>query len=239
MILLMLDYDGTLAPIVAEPAQAQLGKGILPILRRLSLRNDVVVAIISGRSLADIKNRVKLDSFYYAGCHGAEMEGPGWSYLHPKMKQIAGQAAQLEKFLAEGLTKINGCIIENKNYALTVHFRKVKSELWAAVEATVRQAEVCFSKWFKLEPGRKIYEFKPAFDWDKGKAVEMLIRLYQTDDPYPIYIGDDLTDESVFNFLQGKGLSILVDNKERPYKTLAVLRMHSVNQVRQFLQSLV
>jgi trehalose 6-phosphate phosphatase len=91
----------------------------------------------------------------------------------------------------------------------------------------------------KMEPGRMIYEFKPSILWDKGRAVEMLLGLYQAYDPYPIYIGDDITDEPAFRFLRHSGLTVLVENNERPQTTAAVLRLHSIDQVLRFLKSLL
>jgi trehalose-phosphatase len=239
MIFLMLDYDGTLAPVVSNPDRARIKMEMKVVLSRLAQRDDMVMAVISGRSLGDLKSRVRLDSIYYAGCHGFEMEGPGWSYQHPKMKQVAGQVDLLEKYLNGLLSGIKGCIIENKSYALTVHFRKVKPDLYPAVERAVRQAEKKYTEWMKMEPGRMIYEFKPSILWDKGRAVEMLLGLYQAYDPYPIYIGDDITDEPAFRFLRHSGLTVLVENNERPQTTAAVLRLHSIDQVLRFLKSLL
>ena len=239
MIFLMLDYDGTLSSVVNNPARARIGREMKTTLSRLAQRDDMVLAIISGRSLTDLKSRVRLDSIYYAGCHGFEMEGPGWSYNHPQMKQVARQVYLLEKYLNGLLSGIKGCIIENKRYALTVHYRRVDKKLFPSVEKAVRQAEKKFSERMKMEPGRMIYEFKPSILWDKSRAVEMLLGLYQADDPYPIYIGDDITDEPAFRFLRHSGLTVLVENDERPQTTAAVLRLHSINQVLRFLKSLL
>jgi len=239
MIILMLDYDGTLAPVVSDPAKARMNKEMKAVLSRLARRDDIVMAVISGRSLADLKSRVGLDSIYYAGCHGFEMEGPGWSYSHPQMKQVAGQVSMLEKYLNGLLSGIKGCLIENKGYALTVHFRRVEKRLFPVVEKAVRLAEKKFSEFMEMEPGRMIYEFKPSILWDKGRAVEMLLGLYQAYDPYPIYIGDDITDEPAFRFLHHRGLTLLVENDERPRTTAAVLNLHSIDQVLRFLKSLL
>jgi trehalose 6-phosphate phosphatase len=238
MILLMLDYDGTLTPIVRDPARALLDREMAAILGRLAGRTDLVMAVISGRSLADLKKRVRLDTIYYAGCHGVEMEGPGWSYLHPQMKQTAVRIGQLEQRLRQSLRGIKWCIIENKRFALSVHYRRVAPRQLPLLEETVRRVGAPFRNWLKLEPGRMVFEFKPDINWHKGRAVETLLRLYDSDDPYPIYIGDDVTDEYAFEYLRGKGLTIMVDNDERPRRTAAVLRLRSQRQVKYFLRSL-
>ncbi|MBI4727131.1 trehalose-phosphatase [candidate division TA06 bacterium] len=234
----MLDYDGTLAPIVSDPARARLDREMLAVLKQLAARDDLMVAVISGRALADLKRKVRLDSIYYAGCHGMEMEGPGWSYVHPKMEMISVKICHLENYLRGILGRVRGSIIENKRYALTVHYRKVAARDRRKVEEVARQAEKSFSKWLKMEPGRMSFEYKPTVNWNKGKSVEILLRLHRANNPYPIYIGDDLTDESAFKRMLHKGLGILVNNNERPYQTSAVIRIRSVRHVRQFLQYL-
>ncbi|MRR09944.1 trehalose-phosphatase [bacterium] len=238
MILLMLDYDGTLAPIVRDPARALMGREMAATLARLAKRSDVVMAVISGRSLADLKRRVRLDNIYYAGCHGVEMEGPGWSYLHPRMAAVEVQVQKQEDRLRVMLAGVKRVIIENKRYALTVHYRRVAPTYPRAIARIARKAGEPFRRWLTMESGRMIFEFKPAVDWNKGKAVATLLRLCQSDDPYPIYIGDDATDEQAFESLRAKGLTILVDNDERPRRTAAVLRLRSQRQVRCFLRSL-
>lgn len=238
MILLMLDYDGTLAPIVRDPARAVLDRGTASILARLSRRNDVVMAVISGRSLADLKRRVRLDNIYYAGCHGVEMEGPGWSYLHPRMAEVEVRVQKLEDRLRVMLAGVKRVIIENKRYALTVHHRRVDPRLHARLARVVRDVSAEYRDWMVLEQGRMIFEFKPAIEWNKGKAVQTLLRMYQSDDPYPIYIGDDATDEHAFESLKGRGLTIFVDNDERSGCTAAVLRFRSQKHVKMFLRSL-
>ncbi|MCU0607123.1 MAG: trehalose-phosphatase [Candidatus Edwardsbacteria bacterium] len=238
MILLMLDFDGTLAPIVRDPARASLGRGMAASLARLAKRNDVVMAVISGRSLADLKQRVRLANIYYAGCHGFEMEGPGWSYLHPRMARVETQVKKLEDRLRTTLAGVQGTIIENKRYALTVHYRRAPRKEHPRIGRLVRQAGDPFRTWLRMEPGRMIHEFRPAVAWGKDKAVAQLMRRHRKDEPYPIFLGDDVTDEPAFEFLKGKGLTIKIDSDERAGRTAAILRLRSQRQVMAFLRSL-
>lgn len=234
----MLDFDGTLAPIVRDPARAALGHGMAAVLARLARRSDVVMAVISGRSLADLRCRMRLDNICYAGCHGVEMEGPGWSYVHPRMAPVEIQVKRLEERLHAMLAGVKRAVIENKRYALTVHYRSVEPSHARSMGKIVRTAGEPYRRWLKMEQGRMIYEFKPACDWGKGRAVDLLLKLHRRDDPFPIYIGDDATDEDAFELLRGKGLTILVDNDERPRRTAAVMRFQSIRQVQQFLAAL-
>src|SRR5471030_1282040 len=73
---LFLDFDGTLAPIVNDPGDARLAPGVRKRLEALAARNDTLVAIVSGRALADLRPRVGIASAIYAGNHGLEISGP-------------------------------------------------------------------------------------------------------------------------------------------------------------------
>src|SRR5690606_23488960 len=76
-MLVAVDFDGTLTPIVAHPAGAMLPPRAREVLERLGARPDPDVAVVSGRALEDVRERSALDGIYYAGNHGMEIEGPG------------------------------------------------------------------------------------------------------------------------------------------------------------------
>src|SRR5678815_3831800 len=83
LILLMTDYDGTLTPIVDDPADAILAVQTREDLARLARSPRARVAVISGRGIEDLRARVALDDVIYAGCHGLEIEGPNLLFRHP------------------------------------------------------------------------------------------------------------------------------------------------------------
>jgi trehalose 6-phosphate phosphatase len=82
-LLVGLDFDGTLAPIVPIPDDAQMPEHTRSIIERLASRSDTRVAIVSGRGLADLRSRVPLANVYFAGNHGLEIEGPDVTRMHP------------------------------------------------------------------------------------------------------------------------------------------------------------
>src|SRR6185437_10154763 len=85
--LLMFDYDGTLAPIALRPSQARLSEAIRRKLRQLVLRDKCVVAVVSKRSLPDLRRRVSLHHIIYIGNHGLEIESNGWGFAYPDAPQ--------------------------------------------------------------------------------------------------------------------------------------------------------
>src|SRR5437667_6410247 len=82
-LLIFLDFDGTLAPVVNDPTLASIPPETLRTLTSLAGLEKVSLAIISGRALADLKARVGLPNLIYAGNHGLEISGPGMYYLQP------------------------------------------------------------------------------------------------------------------------------------------------------------
>ncbi len=89
-LLLFLDFDGTLAPIVAEPMLAVLPGATRQVLNDLAAHNTIAIAIISGRAVGDVKGRVGLPNLIYAGNHGLEIEGRGLAFEHPEAMVLKG-----------------------------------------------------------------------------------------------------------------------------------------------------
>lgn len=239
MILLMLDYDGTLVPIRERPELAVMPKSVRAVLIQLQGNPEYELAVISGRSLADIKNMVAMPGIVYAGCHGLEIESPQWKYQQPEALAMIPLMQELEGRLKKDLAGLPAVWIENKRLTLAIHYRSASSKESKKLESCVQALHVQYQPQVRLDRGRKVYEFKPDIQWGKGDVVDLLMDARQRHNPYPIYIGDDLTDESAFRAVAGCGLSILVDNHERPKLTGAVMRVRSVSQVKLFLRSLI
>ncbi len=172
------------------------------MLRGLAARCSV--AIISGRDLADVRRLVGLDDLVYAGSHGFDIAGPGG--LHIQHEEGAAFTAAVERAteqLRPALVAIDGALVEPKRFAVAVHYRQVADDEGAEVEAAVDRVLNGVPELHKTH-GKKVFELRPRFDWDKGKAVLWLLSaLKQTGaDILPFYIGDDLTDEDAFRALR-------------------------------------
>lgn len=239
MILLMLDYDGTLAPIRSSPERAKLSAGMLNLLDRLGRSPDIILAVISGRNLKNLKEMVPVRGIYFAGCHGLEISGPGIKFLHPKAKAAIPNLTKLDKEFWGGVSKIPGILIENKGLSLAVHFRNVAPANLPSLKREIGRLRKKYPV-LLCQTGRKVCDFRPDIDWDKGKAVRLLLNKLKNKKPFPIYIGDDITDEDAFMALRGIGLTILVASRERgDGRTAAVCRLSSVAKVGGFLKSLI
>ncbi len=133
---LFLDYDGTLSPIVRDPAKAVLSLRMRGRLEALAKAGRCRIAVISGRALEDIRRRVGIAGITYGGNHGLEVEGPEGTFRYPLPAKARRALDAVRGELKKGLSAVPGTFLEEKGMTLTVHLRKVKrGELLIAAHA--------------------------------------------------------------------------------------------------------
>jgi trehalose 6-phosphate phosphatase len=234
-VFLFLDYDGTLTPIVEEFDKAYLSDPMREIIRAAS--RACRTAIISGRGMEDVKDRVKIDHVYYAGSHGFEISGPNNFYYEiEKARRLIPELDKIEKELKKNLSAIQGVKFERKKFALAVHYRQAAPDQEKIVKRIVDQV---IRNYEHLDQGRgkKVIEIKTNVYWNKGKAIQhLLMVMNKNNTPYfTIYIGDDITDEDAFIQIRD-GIGILVGNHGE--KTHASYHLIDVNAVHTFLNKM-
>ena len=232
---IFLDFDGTLAPIVEHYEDAAMTDDMKTLVKELA--TEFTIAIISGRGLNDIQNRVGVKGIYYSGSHGFEISGPHDFYKdNEAAKKIIPAFDELEPILREALNDIEGVRFERKRFTLAVHYRQVKEEKTEMVFDCVDRVLKNFNE-LTQGAGKKVIEFRPKIDWDKGKAVEMLMDELNNQGRklLPVYIGDDITDEDVFRSLDGVGIIV----GDHGAKTYADYNLQNVNEVEDFLNNLL
>ncbi len=127
-LFLFMDYDGTLTPIVARPAMAQLLPAQRQILMKCSRQKNVKMAIISGRELEDIKNRVGIPGIVYAGNHGLELEGVGVRGIHPAAIEFRKILKKLIPCLETAFIFFPEIFVEDKKFSVSIHYRQLPEE---------------------------------------------------------------------------------------------------------------
>jgi trehalose-phosphatase len=230
-VALFLDYDGTLVPIRRRPDLARLSLERRAELGRLGQKG--FVSIVSGRPLDELRRLVGVPGLAYMGNHGLELRANGRTWVHPdaaRKARAVKRAAAAIRIKARG---VRGAIVEDKGLTASVHFRLVAvrhhARLWAFVADEVRRSR----DRLVLSQGKKVFEIRPNVPWDKGQGVlEMMRRMCPC---YPIYIGDDRTDEDAFRSLRDLGLTIRVGSGRR---TLARHRLPCVDDVWELLIAL-
>lgn len=230
-----LDFDGTLAEIVAEPDAAKLVDGAAKALEHLAALCPV--AILSGRDLADVRDRIAIPGIWYSGSHGFELIGPdGTHRCNDAAAAVVPVLENVAADLREDLGHIPGVNVEHKRYAVAVHFRNVARDRVAeVVAATHRHGQ---RHGLRVTGGRKIVELRPDIDWDKGTALAWLgDQIHQTGRVLPIYVGDDLTDEDAFDAVRYSGIGIVVRHDEDSDRaTAAQFTLNNPGEVEQFLR---
>ena len=234
-----LDYDGTLTPIVEDPAKAILSDAMRATLAELAQRHTV--GIISGRDLAELRDLVRLPELFYAGSHGFDIAGPlGWSETVQHGIEFLPELDRAERVLRERLAGIAGCMVERKRFALAIHYRRAPAAGVPQIEAEVDRV-LADQPRLRKGHGKKVFEAQPKTDWDKGHAVLWLLERLGLDRPdaLPLYIGDDVTDEDAFRALQGRGLGIVVRDPEDDRTSAADYALDGVAEVGRFLAWLI
>jgi len=236
-VVVFLDYDGTLTPIVDDPEKACLSDSMRAVLKTVA--DHFPLAVISGRDLSDIQNLIGMQDIYYAGSHGFDIVGPGGMRMHhQKGANCLPSLDRAEKALKEKVNLVPGAWIERKRFSIAIHYRKVKDDDVASVKEMVTEIVGRHTD-LRRADGKKVLELQPKIDWHKGKALLWLLDKLELDnaDVVPIYMGDDVTDEDAFTTLQDRGIGIVVMDQPRP--TNAQYRVDDPGEVEQFLRKLV
>lgn len=215
-VFLLLDFDGTLAPIVARPELAVLPDEVRTLLQQLNLSSRADVAVISGRALPDLKQRVGLD-LIYAGNHGLEIEGHGLQFQGLDLSRVMPALQAVIATLLDALQSVPGALMENKGATLSIHYRAVED---ASVQDVVHAVEAACAKYadvLEVHHGKKVVEVRPKVEWGKGEASRWILQHLGNAATLTVSMGDDRTDEDIFKALPDS-ISIKVGDGETAAK---------------------
>jgi trehalose 6-phosphate phosphatase len=230
-IALFLDFDGTISSIVPVPSGATLDPEIRQMLTSLGARPDFHVAIVSGRALADVRDRVGLGHVIYVGNHGLEIEVDSTRFREPHAEALLRELRCLSLQLKLALSDTDGLEVEDKGLTLSVHFRRVNEHLHDWVRSVTFST---VSRWnsFTCREGKMVLEIKPQVDWHKGHAIKWILQGILPYASLPICIGDDVSDEDAFAAISD-GITIKVGGSG---DTRAQYLLPDVHAVGEFLQ---
>ena len=168
--MLMLDYDGTLTPIVNDPAKAFLPESTREMLQILSRK--YTVGVVSGRSLEKVTEFVGVDDIFYAGSHGFDIRGPDASLMrHQVAMDYLPHLASARDRLAARLDPIDGAEVEDNLYSVSVHFRNLRDACSLEEVQLILREELTSFPQLRLSEGKCVYELKPDIQWVRQRNL--------------------------------------------------------------------
>lgn len=235
-ILVASDFDGTLSPIVERPEEAVLSPAIRPVLDDLAgAHPEFRLAFLSGRSLEDLTRRIETGGKpVFAGNHGLQIQGSGMDWTHPA---VAAARPHLERLLVDldhWFSGVPGIEIEDKGLSVTLHHRRMIPEwlplLNEALDSISLPGEL------RRHEGKMVHEFRPAVDWNKGRAMLRIASHLGIPAGAVVFLGDDATDEDAFRELGVSSTSVHVGDEFKP--SFARFNARSPEDVADFLRAI-
>jgi trehalose 6-phosphate phosphatase len=190
---LLTDFDGTLSPIVADPATSRLVDGAAPTLEALA-RRLAVVAVVTGRAPLDARRMTGVPGLLVAGNHGMEWLEPGADAPAP-----SPEAARVRERIAAVLAAVPslaGVTVEDKGLSATIHYRTAADPEAARAAVLDALPDLGADDELELRPGRMSLELRPTGLGDKGAATRAIIDRFGLRGA--VVMGDDLTDLDMF-----------------------------------------
>ncbi len=214
------DFDGTLSKIVRDPESACMIDSTAKLIRELS--GLAPVAIVSGRSLDDLKRRLPCQLSYLVGNHGLEGLGKnGTSLVKAQETCRTWRPSLLNVDLG------NGVEVEDKQYSLAIHYRKSRNKKVA--KEKIRNIVDKLDPVPRIIAGKSVINLLPATAPHKGMAV--LEILEKSGASHVFYIGDDDTDEDVFSLPDERIMTVRVGEKRSSLAKFYVKRQSEINQL--------
>ncbi|NHB65166.1 trehalose-phosphatase [Acinetobacter sp. GFQ9D192M] len=225
-VVLFLDIDGTISEFHPDPDKSIIQPEIINILE--NLQQYIQLILVTGRSILQAQKLIHPLQWNIAGSHGLEL------IYQADLKTLISlnkpQLQALKQYIQEQAVQIPDLRIEVKDYSVALHFREYP-QLEDRVHTFALECLNHFSD-FELKAGKYVFELVPK-GANKGSAIQQIIQQYHLTDHYPMFIGDDLTDEAGFKVINAfHGCSIKVG----PGQTLAWYRLENVSQVQAFLK---
>jgi trehalose 6-phosphate phosphatase len=215
----LTDYDGTLADFHPDPATAYMSARTAALVRRLAERTDLSFGVVSGRRVADLRQRTGLPaSAYVAGLHGMEIDVRGRRWEHPALNGARERLGELREQLTHLAARVPGMLIEDKEASIAVHVRACATP--ADRSRGLACADQCAAPLVaagrvRRLPGSMAVEFLPRAACDKGDAVRWIaadVEATAHPRPWVVFVGDDLTDEDAFSAIDD-GVGVVVGDR--------------------------
>ncbi|CAA9553575.1 MAG: Trehalose-6-phosphate phosphatase, partial [uncultured Thermoleophilia bacterium] len=230
----LLDVDGTLAPIAAHPAAAAVPPETLALLTRAVTR-FALVGCVSGRPARDVARLVPVPGVVVSGNHGLELLDDDVLHTAPEVDRHLGDIRDLLRALTP-VAAGAGAWIEDKGATLAVHYRQAPDPAWARAVLELEGEPLVAEHGLEARFGRMVFEVRPPVPIDKGSAVRRILRGRRLE--RSLYAGDDRTDIDAFRVVD---VPVAVRSAEAPaeLEDAAAVVVDGVEGMRELLRRLV
>jgi trehalose 6-phosphate phosphatase len=245
-VLLCIDYDGTLVEFAADVRHTATPEEAVGLLRALLEHPRITPAIVTGRSMEDVRARIDLPGLILAAEHGKDIEAPGWRRAfkpEPEVQAAIDRIAERWEILLEGQP---GCYMQRKPLSGTFSTRRAPVEMWEPLAAGARECgrEEVAAGLVTFTGGKGLVELRPRGGWTKATATLLLAErereLRPNEEVLVVFFGDDLTDEDAMEQLHRVPPSLGVRISETlPDVTAGDVLLRSVDEVHETLRLLL
>jgi trehalose 6-phosphate phosphatase len=198
---LFLDVDGTIVEIADTPQDVQVPDGLKELLDSLCVRFHGALALVSGRTLADLDRMFAPFRFCAAGVHGCERRDPSGFQVYPDVHpRVLDRARHALLKLVEGQADL---LLEDKAFGLALHYRRAP-QLRMFAGTIVKSVLSTLGPAFTLQQGHCVYEIRPSTS-NKATAIAAFMAQAPFCGRRPMFVGDDLTDEDAFEYVNAHG----------------------------------
>jgi trehalose 6-phosphate phosphatase len=238
-LVLLFDFDGTLAEFDLDPAAPVLTPERRDWLTAVSTSPGVVLGVVSGRRLDDLKRRTRLaPTVYHSGLHGLEIEIDSRRWQHPELGDAHRHIRELSVRLTHVADRLHGSFVEDKSASVAFHVRRVQPERRGEMILTAQREAMPWIETGRVRPllGDAVIEFLPNIRSHKGDALQWIVADVEArtrSRSWVAFVGDDVTDEDAFRAIQS-GIGVLVGL--RP--TAATHQLGSIAEVDRLLRRL-
>lgn len=225
---LFLDFDGTLVELAEAPDAIRVAAELGPLLERLRRRLQGRLAIVSGRSIADLERHVPLSGIAFSGSHGVELRLADGTALPLSVPVGLDDVRERVLRFAGGRS---GLLVEEKPAGIALHYRQAPAE---AGRVGAFMTALAAERGLAVQHGKMVVELRPD-GATKGDALRAFMTEPEFEAARPVFVGDDITDEHGFTAAAGLGGAGVLVGPARD--TAALYRLPTVAAVARWLES--
>jgi trehalose 6-phosphate phosphatase len=224
------DVDGTLVEIAPTPGSVVVHRELPDLIAKLHFLSGGAVSLITGRAVEDVDRFLPMPGISIAGQHGLELRAADGTFIRPT--SLGGALDEVAATLNDAAIRHPGLLVEFKGESIALHYRNAP-QLAGYAHRLMRSLRDRHAADFSVKKGKRVVELV-HHTADKGAAIRKLMKTTPFEGRIPVFLGDDVTDESGFAAVnEMSGISIKVGDGP----TLARWRIDGVAEVRDWLRS--